>query len=315
MVSAQKIKICAEKDHTPTEYELKAAPQIEKLLVQLKNDGKAKTTILNYQIYLGLLLKKGANLFNPESTKAVLADLEIKQASKRLTASMLATWFDFNGIYWKKPTYYRDSEVPYIPTEEEIDQLIAGLGKKTATFCQILKDTGARCGEISQLTWADIDFVQRKVNIKAEKRSNGRILPLTEKSMSMLANIRRKGERIFANSSGLRACFFSQRKRIADKIANPNILKIHFHTSRHWKATTELHNFHDRERVQIILGHKSQNSTETYVHIDKMLYLSKGTDGFIVKVADELEDAIKLMEIGFEYHTEIAGHKVFRKRK
>jgi hypothetical protein len=46
-----------------------------------------------------------------------------------------------------------------------------------------------------------------------------------------------------------------------------------------------------------------------------MLYLSKGNDGFIVEVADELEDAIKLMEVGFEYHTEIAGHKVFRKRK
>ena len=46
-----------------------------------------------------------------------------------------------------------------------------------------------------------------------------------------------------------------------------------------------------------------------------MLYLSTNNDAFVVKVADELEDAIKLMEIGFEYHTEIAGHKVFRKRK
>ena len=107
----------------------------------------------------------------------------------------------------------------------------------------------------------------------------------------------------------------SQRRRIAEKIANPNLLKIHFHTFRHWKATTELHNFHDRERVQIILGHKSSNSTETYVHIDKMLYLSNTNDAFVVKVADKLEDAIKLMELGFEFHTEIAGHKVFRKRK
>jgi hypothetical protein len=45
-----------------------------------------------------------------------------------------------------------------------------------------------------------------------------------------------------------------------------------------------------------------------------MLYLSKTNDGFVVKVADELEDTIKLMELGFEFHTEIAGHKVFRKR-
>ena len=93
------------------------------------------------------------------------------------------------------------------------------------------------------------------------------------------------------------------------------MLKIHFHKFRHWKATTELHNFHDRERVQIILGHKSQNSTETYVHIDKMLYLSKSDNGSIVKVVDNLENAIKLIELGFEFHTEFAGQKLFRKRK
>ena len=67
--------------------------------------------------------------------------------------------------------------------------------------------------------------------------------------------------------------------------------------------------------MQIILGHKSQNSTETYVHFDKMLYLSKDNEGFIVKVVDDLDYAIKLMELGYEYHTEFAGHKLFRKRK
>lgn len=43
--------------------------------------------------------------------------------------------------------------------------------------------------------------------------------------------------------------------------------------------------------------------------------ISKNKDAFLVKVADELEDAIKLLEIGFVCHLEIAGHKVFRKRK
>ena len=81
------------------------------------------------------------------------------------------------------------------------------------------------------------------------------------------------------------------------------------------KATTELHNFHDRERVQIILGHKSADSTETYIHIDKMLYLNSNTDQFVCKVADTLEDALKLIEVGYEYHIEMQGHKIFRKRK
>jgi len=65
-------------------------------------------------------------------------------------------------------------------------------------------------------------------------------------------------------------------KRIEKKIANSNRLKTHFYRFRYWKATKELHNFHDMERLQIILGHKTQNLTETYVHIDKMLCISKG---------------------------------------
>ncbi len=311
----QKIKVCAEVEHTPTKNEVVATPQIEKLLIQLYNDGKSASTIKNYKVYLYKLLKLGADLFDPENTKSVLAGMQSKKASKVLCASLLTVWFDFNGIYWKKPTYYRDSEVPFIPTEFEIDQLIAGLGKRTATFCQLLKDTGARPGEIAQLTWTDIDFTQRTINIKAEKRSNGRVLPLTEKTMNMLTNLSRKNKRLFGGTSCLRATYSIQRLRIAEKIANPNIAKISFKTFRHWKGTTDLHLYHDRERVQIILGHKSPNSTETYVHIDKMLYLSTNADAFTVKVADTLEEAVKLMEVGFEYHTEIAGHKVFRKRK
>jgi hypothetical protein len=35
----------------------------------------------------------------------------------------------------------------------------------------------------------------------------------------------------------------------------------------------------------------------------------------IVKVTDTTEEAIKLMEVGYEFHAEIEGHKLFRKRK
>jgi len=92
-------------------------------------------------------------------------------------------------------------------------------------------------------------------------------------------------------------------------------MQIHFHTFRHWKATTEQHNTRDPWYVKMILGHKSIKSTETYIHLEKMIYQGKANDQFTVKVADTLEEAIKLMEVGFEYHAEIEGHKLFRKRK
>lgn len=65
----------------------------------------------------------------------------------------------------------------------------------------------------------------------------------------------------------------------------------------------------------MILGHKTITSTEKYIHIEKMMYSTEYNDNFIVKVADTLNEAIKLMEVGFEHHAVVEGHKLFRKRK
>jgi integrase len=314
LVSTQEIKTCAETDKSPTENAIKAVPQLEKLLSQLKSDGRKPHTIKNYELMLGLLIRKGADLFDPENTKAVLAELPMKNSSKKTVANMLDVWFNFNGIRWRMPKYCVESQTPYIPTEAELDQFIACLGKRTSTFCQMLKDTGARYGELERLKWTDIDFGRRQVRIRAEKGSNSRTLPLSTKAIDMLCNLRRDREKVFCGLRGLQSTFYQQRKRKAQQLANPNFLLIHFHTFRHWKATTEQHKTKDPWHVKMILGHKSIQSTETYIHLEEMLY-QETNDQFTVKVADTLEDAVKLMEVGFEFHAEIEGHKLFRKRK
>jgi len=316
LVSTQELKTCAEKkEHTPTENEIKAAPQIERLLTQVSNDGRRPGTVRNYRITLTRLLREGANLFDPESTKAALAKAKMKGSTKKNMAARLDVWFNFNEIKWKAPTYSGESEIPYIPSEAKIDPLIASLGKKTSTFCQILKETGARCGEIAASKWTDIDFGERKIRIKAEKGSNSRVLPLSAKVIEMLCNLPRNKERIFANPDDMRSLYYFQRKKAARRLADPELMLIHFHTFRHWKATTEQHRTKDPWHVKMILGHKSIKSTETYIHLEKMLYESEANDSFIVKVANTLEEAIKLMEVGFDYHAEVEGNKLFRKRK
>ncbi len=50
-----------------------------------------------------------------------------------------------------------ERKLPFIPTDEEINQLIAGCGKKTATFLQVLKDTGAQTAEAAQIQWTEIE--------------------------------------------------------------------------------------------------------------------------------------------------------------
>jgi hypothetical protein len=43
--------------------------------------------------------------------------------------------------------------------------------------------------------------------------------------------------------------------------------------------------------------------------------ISKNNNVSTAKVTNEIEGAINLLEIEFKYRREIAGHKVFRKRK
>jgi len=92
-------------------------------------------------------------------------------------------------------------------------------------------------------------------------------------------------------------------------------MKIHFHTFRHWKGTTLQYKTKDPWQVKTILDHKSITSTERYIHIPEMLRTSNTKDGYTVKVANTLDEAVKLMEEGFEYHTEIEDNKLFRKLK
>lgn len=65
----------------------------------------------------------------------------------------------------------------------------------------------------------------------------------------------------------------------------------------------------------MIFGHKSITSTETYIRFEKMIYLDNLNNLWTVKVAETLEEAIKLMDVGFEFQTEVEGRKLFRKRK
>jgi len=51
-----------------------------------------------------------------------------------------------------------------------------------------------------------------------------------------------------------------------------------------------------------------------YINLEKALF-QNSADEFHVKVAQNLDEACKLLEVGFEYMTEIDGAQIFRKRK
>ena len=91
-------------------------------------------------------------------------------------------------------------------------------------------------------------------------------------------------------------------------------LKTTFTTFRHWKGTMEYHKTHGLLHVKKLLGHENINSTMVYVNLEQAVFTSTN-DEFHVATAKTVEEACKLVAVGFEYVTEIDGVKIFRKRK
>jgi len=102
-----------------------------------------------------------------------------------------------------------------------------------------------------------------------------------------------------------------QRTKIAHKLKNDRIHKIHFHTLRHWKATMEYHKTKNILHVMKLLGHKSIQNTLIYTQLINF----DEDDNFHSATAKTIQEAQKLVEAGFEFVCAFDDVKLFRKRK
>ena len=274
----------------------------------LLKQGYAKSTIRGRTYMLKRLVKLGADLLDQESVKEVTA----KQTwSKGNAVDAYTSFLQMQGLKWTPPIYKKTRRLPFIPTETEIDQLIASCNKRMATFLQLLKETGVRCGEACRLLWTDIDFTNNSVRVTPEKGSNPRNLRISNKLVSMLNALSKDTQKVFgATQDAMRKSFSPQRKRIASKLKNPRLLQVSFHTFRHWKATMEYHKTRDILHVMQLLGHRSIQNTLVYTQL-----IDFKDDEFTAKVAASEKEICQLIEAGFEYVCEYNGNRIFRKRK
>jgi integrase len=125
------------------------------------------------------------------------------------------------------------------PTEKEIDALINGTAKKLSTVLQALKETGFRIGELWNCKWTDIDEEKSTLKFTAEKHGKPREVRITAKLISRLNALPKINAYIFRKTPihGMRTSFDNQKNRLAEKLQNPRLRQIHFHTFRHYHAT------------------------------------------------------------------------------
>jgi len=297
---------------TATEADIKG--KILEYLWYLKKQGYADSTVETYVRILKTLHRRGADLYDPESVKKIIALQDDWSKGRKWNVVKAYTLFlKMHGLTWDKPRYKPVEKIPFIPTEREIDDLIAACSQQVAAFLQVLKETGARRGEIFNLKWTDVDQVNRTIRITPEKGGEPRIFCISEKLAVMLSRLPKTSNRVWKHKSArnLERQFRRERRRVAHKLVNPRILQIHFHTLRHWKATIEYAKTKDILYVQKLLGHRNLKTTLRYTQLVNLPHQEE----YICKVAKNVEEAKELIEAGFEYVTEMQGLKLFRKLK
>jgi len=279
---------------------------------------------------LKLLHKRGASLLEPESMfQAIdhakkwdfrnrqLTDDTWSEGSKNNAAQAYLSLCellkipipeDINFDKWGR----QPQKLPWVPLETEIDQLIAGSKLLVATFLQLLKETGMRCGEAIRLLWTDIELEHGVVTVnKPEKHSLPRQFKISGKLTAMLNRLPKGSNKVFSvDLRIMRKRFMWQRNKIAYKVENPRLKRITFHTLRHWFGTMEYHKTKNILHVQERLGHRSITSTLIYTHL-----VNFEGDEYYTATSKSLKEDEELLKAGFEYVTERDEVKIYRKRK
>ena len=185
-----------------------------------------------------------------------------------------------------------------------------------ATKLQISYETGLRPIEVVNLIARDIDFDHRLILPRTAKNGAPRTLKISLKLEAMLRDyIQRENiqtdEKLFKTTSrNYSQMFRISRNALAKQLKDPTIQSIRLYDFRHFFATNLYNRTRDILLVKNKLGHKEINNTLFYTQL-----LDFEEDEYIVKGAETKEQAMKLIEAGFEYVTEINGTKLFKKRK
>jgi integrase len=288
--------------------------KIIEYLWHLNKEDRKPLTIQGRRKVLTRLLKHGADLLQPESVKETITKEQVCTNTKSNYVACYDSFAKWLGIQWQPLHYRLERKIPWLPTESELDQLIAGCKKRTAVFLQTLKETMARCGEVWQLKWTDLNGNILTIN-DPEKGSNPRQFKISDKLVAMLNSLPKNDLRIFGATTSLsnfRTNFGKRRKRLSQTLQNPRMNKITFHTFRHWGATMLYAKTKNILYVKQQLGHKYIENTMVYTQL-----INFESDEYHVAYAKTLEEEGKLVEAGFEFVRYAKGDEValYRKRK
>ena len=116
-------------------------------------------------------------------------------------------------------------------SEYDIDRLMHALRETKVSYLKplilIALETGLRQGELIKLLWKDVDLDSRLLKARDTKNGDDRVIPLSNKSLSILESLPRLDKAVFnASHSSLQNAW----KRL---IKRSGLIDLHFHDLRH----------------------------------------------------------------------------------
>jgi len=298
-LAAQENKICVRDAKLPPNV----AGLVAQFLAYLEKEGFCKES--EYPNLIRRLAKLGANLYDPESIKAAIGRMTVKDGMKLQYVCAYNAFATMLKIEWDMPKYRQEETIPFIPDESELDALVsAARTKKLATYLQCLKETFGDPSEVLRIEWIDISEKEQTIKINHPVKGHlPRTLQVSSRLLSMLSCLPRTSQRVFTCTYRSVSCSYTRlRKRLAETQQNPRLLSIELRTFRHWGGTMIA--FSTNGNVLIVkklLGHKRIENSMKYIGM-----IQFKDDQYETTTATTVEEILKLGQAGWIKYDELA---------
>lgn len=151
------------------------------------------------------------------------------------------------------------------------------VGYRDGAFLELLYATGARIGELAELSVSDVEFSLGQVRLMG-KGSKERIVPVHDEALAAvdayLQNARpaliggKPGNALFVSTRGNAMSADALRRVFKQRAAQAGLdPSMHPHDMRHSFATDLLDGGADLRSVQEMLGHANLSTTQIYTHL------------------------------------------------
>ena len=167
----------------------------------------------------------------------------------------------------------REHKLPNVLSKEEVSAILkSAVNPKHNAMLSLIYACGLRRSELLNLVPADVDSKRNLLIIRQSKGKKDRIVPISEKIISLLrryyAGYRPKKWLFEGQNAGEQYSEQSLQSVLKQSVSKAGIKKpVTLHWLRHSYATHLLEAGTDLRFIQELLGHQSSKTTEIYTHV------------------------------------------------